>query len=690
MKSSKLTSADPPNGGRRFQPPRLTRNNPQRLSVFGSRSHGNKASVRTVPEEAPPIEIFPAITHFADAISAIPKELIRHFTLLKEVDAKIFIPEEELTRLVNDALNIPPAQYSQNKEVKCKNMQESASVSFQSGLSNPILNGRGGSTYITSDNDTVWEPANFNRRKLFNQCTMSMQGMLVSLDEKNHVISTAAEALAKQLARIDDCFPFIELEISEEARNGSKTHWAYPENRISKSSNGGTSGREQHTSSQSNNVDQTLGEDSTNRSDSKKQAIFDKRKGRNQNTECDLIDQTESKQKDRKSIGNSKVRKANDSAVGLAVGIAQNNTSSNNHSKRRKVEKGSINGANLERLTSLSCVNGAKTSRGRPSSPGNTPPQPESTKKRARALPTASNGLISRKRQIVTTSAALLSLSTSPPLSKNVPGAKTHEKKSPPPSTNNGRPMTGRCRQSSVQSTNEKKSISPSKNKPNFNATPDRKSTTAASENSKRDAESFIKRVSPATNSQGSHEVFDKINPRKISGSKSSSKETISAQRESYETDQDSLADLQSSNFTTTKSGRASKPSTPSTSTFPETSRSRVTRTPLEIVNSRRSHKKGAGMISHVATTQNMDVDDADKKQKSFEDDVDLDVDEPRYCICNNISYGEMVACDSKGCKREWFHLACVGLKTAPKGDATWYCEDCKDTAKGKRSGNNR
>jgi inhibitor of growth protein 3 len=49
--------------------------------------------------------------------------------------------------------------------------------------------------------------------------------------------------------------------------------------------------------------------------------------------------------------------------------------------------------------------------------------------------------------------------------------------------------------------------------------------------------------------------------------------------------------------------------------------------------------------------------------------------DEPVYCYCSQVSYGEMVGCDGADCKREWFHLPCTGLATLPKGK--WYCDDC-------------
>lgn len=55
--------------------------------------------------------------------------------------------------------------------------------------------------------------------------------------------------------------------------------------------------------------------------------------------------------------------------------------------------------------------------------------------------------------------------------------------------------------------------------------------------------------------------------------------------------------------------------------------------------------------------------------------DMPIDPDEPTYCFCNQVSFGEMVGCDNDSCEKEWFHYQCVGLKTQPKGK--WYCADC-------------
>lgn len=35
---------------------------------------------------------------------------------------------------------------------------------------------------------------------------------------------------------------------------------------------------------------------------------------------------------------------------------------------------------------------------------------------------------------------------------------------------------------------------------------------------------------------------------------------------------------------------------------------------------------------------------------------------EPVYCLCKKISYGQMVGCDNADCLIEWFHYGCVGL----------------------------
>lgn len=55
--------------------------------------------------------------------------------------------------------------------------------------------------------------------------------------------------------------------------------------------------------------------------------------------------------------------------------------------------------------------------------------------------------------------------------------------------------------------------------------------------------------------------------------------------------------------------------------------------------------------------------------------DEETGEDTTTYCFCEQVSYGEMVACDNDSCQREWFHYGCVGLKEPPIGK--WYCSEC-------------
>lgn len=134
---------------------------------------------------------------------------------------------------------------------------------------------------------------------------------------------------------------------------------------------------------------------------------------------------------------------------------------------------------------------------------------------------------------------------------------------------------------------------------------------------------------------------------------------------------------------TTTKSGRASKPSTPAVGSFPDgppnNGRARPPRNLEAPAVPKRSHKKGASQAHAVAVQKALQQQKANGGEASNipEDDMEVDdPDEPRYCYCNRVSFGEMVGCDGAQCKREWFHLECVGLRNAPpkNSELPWPC----------------
>lgn len=64
--------------------------------------------------------------------------------------------------------------------------------------------------------------------------------------------------------------------------------------------------------------------------------------------------------------------------------------------------------------------------------------------------------------------------------------------------------------------------------------------------------------------------------------------------------------------------------------------------------------------------------------------DDDENNDDKKYCICQKVSFGDMVACDNDDCPYEWFHWTCVGLKSEPGGK--WYCPVCVEAMKDGKS----
>ncbi|XP_062113500.1 PHD finger protein ING2 isoform X2 [Humulus lupulus] len=69
--------------------------------------------------------------------------------------------------------------------------------------------------------------------------------------------------------------------------------------------------------------------------------------------------------------------------------------------------------------------------------------------------------------------------------------------------------------------------------------------------------------------------------------------------------------------------------------------------------------------------------------KKDFAPPVDteqpIDPNEPTYCVCHQVSFGDMIACDNENCQGgEWFHYACVGLTPETRFKGKWYCPTCR------------
>ncbi|KAI8080116.1 uncharacterized protein B0P05DRAFT_77269 [Gilbertella persicaria] len=105
-----------------------------------------------------------------------------------------------------------------------------------------------------------------------------------------------------------------------------------------------------------------------------------------------------------------------------------------------------------------------------------------------------------------------------------------------------------------------------------------------------------------------------------------------------------------------------------------------------ELHNKRQGRKKRKSSTSNEQESVYLSTQDAIQHAKAAVSlsDLPIDPNEPLYCYCSQVSFGEMVACDNEECEIEWFHLECVGLKVPPKGK--WYCKNCiQDLKKKKR-----
>lgn len=389
-----MKTAKPPppenSGGsnRRAQPVRQTRINPPRTS---SLNRNNSLASEPVPQQ--PIDIFPGVTHFADAITALPKELVRHFTLLKEVDAKIFTPEAALFQFVDEALRITSPEPTQLfNDAFSSAAAASTPASAHNGSARPGSQVRDPSAPSGSEsgNAAIYDPTNLPRRHLLRQAAFKMQEMLVSLEEKNHVITTANEALQKQLSRIEEIWPHLESEFSEEAKWGSDTHWAYVENRASKATQAQTERSRRDGAAALSAAAQQLAEEAAARSSDRKQALAAKKnsKAQAQAQAADAESDGKPHEPGKKGPGTGKSRKPAVDPATVGLGISNPPTTNGTPAPKRRT-KGTTTAAPADRA--MSTVFGTAAPKPKTTSPRETPvPEPPAAGKKRKALPTSS------------------------------------------------------------------------------------------------------------------------------------------------------------------------------------------------------------------------------------------------------------------------------------------------------------
>ncbi|EEH08094.1 PHD finger domain-containing protein [Histoplasma capsulatum G186AR] len=707
------------------QPARQTRTNPSRTSKTASRTtfaslglHGSsgvyglgssvglggagagaggagggarrESAARNIPHG-----LYPAITHFTDAITALPKEFRRHASLLKEVDGKAWALEEALSKQLDAATASTP--YAKL---------------MQGGIP-------------TKEPINYDSPEALARRKIFFDLRSTLSDLMITTDEKNHVLWNANNELEKQIRRIDATFPYVEGEISEEARLGSLTHWAYSNKTVAKTT-GNTSERPRRetAATRDHNLAAAL------EGEARREGVSRKHR----RTYGD-VDAEDGRIPTRKGTGGKGKSSETLSNIPIGAGVAA--ASSAAPAKRRRVEKpqpiASATGSAMER--SASTTTNAGTGRGAVKDVSAT----DGVKKRVRAPNANPTG---RKRTNTTASAtgspALLPSSAILPLNALTKAA------SPAP---NIIPVTpsSRSQLASTQVTNgrQRPSSSASNRAPNSSTLPGptpacitrldvpnpvvpiaEKPTSSDLKPSTLSRDTAITRIEPTSSTLAEVNKDEKASPSISTTPRPA--ELVPKQEDTAPASYNNINNSNANNATKAEAGsssepqpkgRSSKNSTPVLSALPDLSQQhsqpqRTTRPRGGTVTAadgggpggpstssgtgagsgagttKRSHKKGAGLAP--AAQQLVAAAATEDEDSSRQGDDEEEEGEPRYCYCNQVSFGEMVACDNETCPREWFHLSCVGLSRAPLKSSKWYCNECKDNLKKGKLGNGK
>lgn len=655
-----------------------------------------------------PPGFLPALTHFTSAVDALPKEIIKHFSMFKEVEAKLHDPEQLLRELLDQIARQPVTTRAQPTAAE-QNVEETE-IKPKLLPANPDS--------LPPDDQAV-----IHRRQLFFRLRMLIANMLPTLDEKLVVLQGAKATKEKGLMRMHHSFAHLDSEISEEARYGSLTHWAYAD-KEEKKKGGPSHERQRREVAAANNLAAAAQhvhdvDSIAAKSEARREAVQANKRSRNQQVDSDFDDRPAKKPQKRKPIP-ADAAATDNRHVGL--GISHNSTGP--HAKRKKTEKpppaavaaaaaAPVAAPLMERSLSSALKTGGTG--GRAGSSPRATPAPENTvatKRKPRAAPVPAQ----RRNQFPTYSPPPASspLAASFAINKAMAGAAD-------------RPLSARARKNSTAT-----SVTSGNTQEASNA---RRPSSAHSVQQVASSNAIAEIEQAATLVRDNESVKDTATPKDSADAPQLFDASAMKLEDLGHAEVESMdIDLPTAHPGPARTGRASKTATPVAGAFPEVpmARSRSTRngnngnsnsntssennsTTTGAV-SKRSNKKTAQNTSNATlaspalksapnvksnppssvASSNAQEQDYQEAEVEAEIESDEDGDEPRYCYCNEVSYGNMIACDNDDCPREWFHLACVHLEKAPTGRTKWFCSDeCKDAhtkakAKGGRPGSSR
>ncbi|KAK7553520.1 hypothetical protein IWX49DRAFT_587517 [Phyllosticta citricarpa] len=630
---------------------------------------------------------FPAITHFTDSITALPKEAMKHFSMLKEVEAKTHQPDQDLQN-VADAVARLQAPTRREARLAARavsnttgNNSANGSVAGSVGHDQTPTNQQQSAELIESANDgnIMGERAITARRELFMRFRFHLSQMCAMLDEKNAVLSSANQTMDKQLSRMDSSFQHIDEELSFEARYGSFSHWAYKDGDESKKKT--TNERSRREVAAANNLAAAAaavheGDIAASRSEARREAVMAKQKNRHHHYGVPDFEDVRPTKKAPTNRGKKAAQPlgppdARNYGLGILNGPEQ-------PTKRRKTEKAAAAAPAMERSLS-GAINNAHTGR---ASPRETPAV-EGTKKRSRAGP--GPGAAKKRNQHVGAQSPQV------PSSPVVGNFSTL-------ASNGQRPQSARARQNSTTNS--------------LNSNSNAQETTRIRPGSSASNRPVNGTANPAeTEPSAGYTVPGPALPvaqvplEPAPAGNGALPDRSSMKREETENQEGPGTPAQS--IVTRGAGRQSKTATPVIGAFPSDvsmARSRSTRNngsshassesnvPLTShTTQKRSHKKaGAALQPRPHNVGDGSGLPGEISGPDLEDEVaeeDEDGDQERFCYCNGVSYGEMIGCDNPNCTRQWFHYACVGITKEPNKKASWYCNECKENMRRSRPG---
>ena len=702
----------------------------------------------TVADPEPP-GFFPALQFFSDAITALPREVVKQFTLMKEVEAKVSAPNEKLGELLDSLMQLEvPCRAGPQTQHNTGLLSLTTNNSAIHSATASLVNGVPGDYHRTHSEPS--DEASVQTRKEFLALRQLTHTLLPVLDEKSVVLAAANRVLAQQLVRVDSVLPALETEISDEARLGSMTHWAYTDNRVKKAS--------------------VIASARAAAGNALASLVHAAREGEIAQVRREAVGIGRGKRKemgDSDFDGGPVVKKGKNgvkgkvAAVATPTGLGITNGEVTVVKKRRVVEKSmaTIAAPAMERSAS-----GKGKKAAHDGTPRSTPATDTVVKRKKTVVPSAKARLPKGGSSAHNSPAMASSPLHSSFATATVAGSGMEAP--PPPSrlrqnSIGSRPVSSAGKHKPVEIEKEKLADPDEPRKSTENASGLKREESTAHTSPPPRTEAFPLFAEPPVELVRTKSVRQSGKVGIVSGesSRGSSSEPLTGTGMGHHRRGQSNSHLvkqlmpfnrspdadrhrgssgeeegEGAEGAVRKEMRRRTISRRNTGTVPGEPEDRRLEdggdvvaaeaifpgsprrpSPSPALSPSPAPAQPAAALSAPPSPLPSEIEEEEEEGEEersptpaapeltqsspaeadadieADDDSDGDPDDPnedKYCYCNRGSYGEMVACDNAKCAREWFHLQCTGLEEAPGGDEEWFCDVCRpEVEKAKEKG---